>query len=84
MANDEVNTTLPSEEHEQIVEQVKQSVRLPFGFAKRHSVLLAENEEQLTLHCTETVDVRALAEVRRNQCRPIQVSLFARFVVGCF
>jgi len=39
--------------------------RLPFGFAKRHSVLLNHANDQLSLHCLADVDTNILLEVRR-------------------
>ncbi|WP_126452301.1 type II secretion system ATPase GspE [Sulfuriflexus mobilis] len=49
---DEIPVTLPS---------------LPFGFAKRHGVLLtAQNVQQLTLTCRNSVTATTLAEVRRH------------------
>jgi len=75
MANDEVISAQPVEEGESVAEETKLPTRLPFGFAKRHSVLLAESDEQLTLHCTDNVDVRALAEVRRITGQALTVNV---------
>ena len=44
---------------------VPQAFRLPFGFAKRHSVLFQKNDDELVLHCLENVDVNVLIEARR-------------------
>ena len=41
------------------------NLRLPFGFAKRHSVLLNEDKDELFLHCLANVDSHILLEVRR-------------------
>jgi general secretion pathway protein E len=46
------------------VEQV-QITRLPFNFAKRHSVLISKVAEQYTLHCLADVKSEAILEVRR-------------------
>lgn len=40
-------------------------LRLPFGFAKRHSVLLAGTGDQLVLHCLADVAPEIIMEVRR-------------------
>lgn len=44
--------------------------RLPFGFAKRHSVVLNYNDDKLILHCVEGVSQDVLMEARRvaKQC----------------
>ena len=39
--------------------------RLPFGFAKRHSVLVEDLEDGFVLHCTKSVSADILLEVRR-------------------
>jgi len=39
--------------------------RLPFGFAKRHNVLVDRQEEGFVLHCLENVTPDTLLEVRR-------------------
>jgi general secretion pathway protein E len=39
--------------------------RLPFGFAKRHSVLVSIVDEKYVVHCIADVDVNVLLEVRR-------------------
>ena len=39
--------------------------RLPFGFAKRHSVLVEDLEDGFVLHCTKSVAADILIEVRR-------------------
>ncbi len=39
--------------------------RLPFGFAKRHSVLVELQDDLYTLHCTNDVSSDAILEVRR-------------------
>ncbi len=41
------------------------SLALPFGFAKRHSVLLSQNESGYTLHCLASVSAELISEVRR-------------------
>ncbi|NMP30431.1 type II secretion system ATPase GspE [Thalassotalea sp. M1531] len=49
--------------------------QLPFGFAKRHSVLLEANEQGYVLHCHETSSPDALLEVRRFLGEPYQVDI---------
>ncbi len=44
---------------------VHQELRLPFGFAKRHSVLLKTEQEQLNLYCLANVSPEIIIEVRR-------------------
>ncbi|GLX78912.1 type II secretion system protein GspE [Thalassotalea insulae] len=44
---------------------VDKVLRLPFGFAKRHSVLLKNEDDQLTLHCVVNVTTDIIMEVRR-------------------
>ncbi len=46
---------------------------MPFGFAKRHSVLLDENDQQLYLHCLADVDTQIIVEVRRFTNRPFKL-----------
>ncbi len=50
-------------------------MQLPFGFAKRHSVLLETGEHGVTLFCTEQVSQDALVEVRRFLGQPYQVEV---------
>jgi len=42
-----------------------QVLRLPFGFAKRHQVLLTHDEQQVRLHCLANVSAESVFEVRR-------------------
>ncbi len=46
-------------------EQSLERFRLPFGFAKRHNVLVNSSEEGYVLHCLENVNPDVLLEVRR-------------------
>ncbi|WP_286234422.1 type II secretion system ATPase GspE [Thalassotalea sediminis] len=39
--------------------------QLPFGFAKRHSVLVSKDGDDVTLYCVESVSEHVLLEVRR-------------------
>jgi len=39
--------------------------RLPFGFAKRHNVLINRDENGFVLHCLPNVDTHVLNEIRR-------------------
>jgi general secretion pathway protein E len=48
-------------------------LKLPFGFAKRHKVLVDQKNEQLFLHCLVDVDSHIMLEVRRVTKRPFSV-----------
>jgi general secretion pathway protein E len=48
-----------------IAEETVLITRLPFNFAKRHSVLISKNNDQYTLHCLANVNSAAVLEVRR-------------------
>jgi len=50
---------------EPIVDTSIEHFRLPFGFAKRHSVLLYRAKGQLTLFCLDDVSIDIIVEVRR-------------------
>ena len=67
MSDEMLNATVePQETLEPIAAPfVPQAFRLPFGFAKRHSVLFQKNDDELVLHCLENVDVNVLIEARR-------------------
>ncbi len=57
MSDEQLNT---------MVDQVvSKELRLPFGFAKRHNVLLKYHEDQLLLHCLANVSADVILEVRR-------------------
>jgi len=45
--------------------KVATDYRLPFGFAKRHSVLLKSHDDNLSLYCLTDVSIDVIAEVRR-------------------
>ena len=52
--------------------------RLPFGFAKRHGVLLsALTSEAASLQCRETVSSLTLAELRRYFSAPLKLEVMA-------
>jgi general secretion pathway protein E len=55
--------------------------QLPFGFAKRHSVLITQDDEGYVLHCLENVKPEILIEVRRVLKAPfaIHVESLAEF-----
>jgi len=57
------------ESQEQSQEQVNSALRLPFGFAKRHSVLVSkaeiESAEAYVLHCLVDVNLEIVLEIRR-------------------
>ncbi|WP_081945548.1 type II secretion system ATPase GspE [Thalassotalea sp. ND16A] len=48
---------------DELVEQLP--YQLPFGFAKRHSVLVEQNENDLIVHITSSIKVEILLEIRR-------------------
>ncbi len=57
-------------------EPIANNLSLPFGFAKRHSVLInKEAEQQYTLHCTDTVSSDALLEIRRILKAPFTIEV---------
>jgi general secretion pathway protein E len=60
-------------ETEDIAELVGYDHRLPFGFAKRHNVLIVKNENQYTLHCLQNVTSTVLIEVRRVLKSPFSI-----------
>ncbi len=49
--------------------------QLPFGFAKRHSVLITQNDDGYVLHCLENVKADILLEVRRVLEAPFTVKI---------
>jgi len=54
-----------TDNEQEAIELQAQISRLPFNFAKRHSVLISNENEQYTLHCLENVKSEAILEVRR-------------------
>ena len=52
--------------HEMLAETVHGAYRLPFSFAKRHSVLVNEVDGELILHCIAGLSADLLLEVRRT------------------
>lgn len=50
-------------------------IRLPFGYAKRHHVLLQQQEGRLVLHCLESIQPNVLLEVRRITKLPFEVEI---------
>lgn len=52
-----------------------ETYQLPFGFAKRHSVLITQNEDQYVLHCLEDVKPEVLLEVRRALKAPFSIQI---------
>ncbi|XQW87012.1 type II secretion system ATPase GspE [Thalassotalea piscium] len=50
-------------------------VDLPFGFAKRHSILVKHVDDQYCVHCLTSVSVNALSEVRRIVKKPISIEI---------
>jgi len=49
--------------------------QLPFGFAKRHSVLITQNDDGYVLHCLDNVKADILLEVRRVLEAPFTVKI---------
>ncbi len=59
-------------------EQALHNLSLPFGFAKRHSVLISKNEDNASqtsyqLHCLATISPDTLLEIRRVLKAPFAV-----------
>ncbi len=75
MSDEILNLAVVSQETlEPIVEQlVPHAFRLPFGYAKRHSVLFQKTDDALILHCLENVDVNVLIESRRVVKQPFSL-----------
>lgn len=48
-------------------------VYLPFGFAKRHSILVKLVDDSYCVHCVKSVSVNALSEIRRIVKQPITI-----------
>ncbi|XPF92657.1 type II secretion system ATPase GspE [Colwellia sp. RE-S-Sl-9] len=57
------------------VEHILEQHQLPFGFAKRHSVLISQKEKGYVLHCLENVDAEILLEVRRVLKAPFSIQV---------
>ncbi|WP_077342542.1 type II secretion system ATPase GspE [Pseudocolwellia agarivorans] len=57
------------------VEHILEQHQLPFGFAKRHSVLISQKEKGYVLHCLEDVDTDILLEVRRVLKAPFSIQV---------
>lgn len=57
------------------VEHILEQHQLPFGFAKRHSVLISQKEKDYVLHCLENVDAEILLEVRRVLKAPFSIQV---------
>lgn len=51
------------------------AVRLPFGYAKRHHVLLKQQDTKLVLHCLESVQPQVLLEVKRVAKREFDIEI---------
>ncbi len=49
--------------------------RLPFGFAKRHSVLIEKDDNGLRLVCVETLNAEILLEARRVLKSPFEIEV---------
>ena len=60
---------LPAEE----AEHSETIIQLPFGYAKRHSALVSQQESGYVLHCLPDVSMDVLAEVRRLLKAPFSV-----------
>ena len=50
-----------------------EAIYLPFGFAKRHSVLVQPIDGGYSVHCVEPISVSALNEVRRIVKQPMTI-----------
>ena len=64
-----------SDQPDEVVQsdEAEKSVQLPFGFAKRHSVLVSEEESGLVLHCLADVATPILLEIRRILKAPFRI-----------
>ena len=66
-------------ENDSVVDDLVESdnirFRLPFGFAKRHSVLIHHDEHGLCLICTESLSADILLEVRRVLKTPFDIEI---------
>ena len=75
MASDPQAVAAASHEAEQQAPELK---RLPFGFAKRHGVLLLGlNSEAAQLQCRESISSLSLAELRRYFGVPLKLEVMA-------
>ena len=54
--------------------------RLPFGFAKRHNVLVNQVDDTYVLHCLDTVTPDVLLEIRRVLKKPFDIKIESREV----
>jgi len=68
------NSTFAFEEgSDTLTQESMHNFRLPFGFAKRHSALLQNQQEQLALHCLDNVSADVILEVRRVVKQPFTI-----------
>ncbi len=68
-----IETLSIGEEVEQ--QQPKGPIYLPFGFAKRHHILLEHKDESYIAHCLASIDVDVLTEVRRLVKQPLSIQI---------
>jgi general secretion pathway protein E len=63
----EIDNSIIESKTDSEVDKVADSVNLtlPFGFAKRHNVLIAQDEQGYVLHCLANVNPEIIVEVRR-------------------
>ena len=59
------NDVIPAQTESDDEELSMQPYQLPFGYAKRHNVLVESGEDGLTLHATASLTAEVLLEVRR-------------------
>lgn len=71
----ELDIQVPLTSNESNVPNLLVPCQLPFGFAKRHSVLVTQNEEGYLLHCLADVKPAILLEVRRVLKAPFTVQI---------
>jgi len=62
----------PQSENEQFGDEYSAGFQLPFGFAKRHNVLVTKESSGYVLYCLENVAVEIILEVRRVLKAPFQ------------
>ena len=66
---------LPAQEHEAFASAHPRAIDIPYGFARKHGVVLLPQEgERLSIAVREGSDPRVLLEVRRHLARSFDVS----------
>ena len=71
----DTETSLMADENEMI--EVAANLMLPFGFAKRHSVLISKNDAGYILHCVANISPDIIAEIRRIVRQPFSFDILS-------